>query len=254
MIKLPVQKSVPINNLLMYTIFLYGREKIGKTSLASQFPDTLFLMCEPGGKSLSIYGVDINSWRDMLEAIALLEKDKRFKTVVVDTVDLALHFCQDYVCKKMAITHPSDEEYGKGWKAVSDEFRNAMVRLQKLGKGVIFISHAEEKQIKRRSGESSDRIQPTLSKLGRSVLEPMADLWAYYSYKPSGGRELVIRGDSDVSAGCRIREHFVGLSSIDMGRSEADAYKRFIAGFNQREAANTTHVPVQAKALKIRRQ
>lgn len=249
---LPTTKSKPAASLQEYSILIYGREKIGKTSLASLFPDALFLMCEPGGKSLEIYQQPINTWRELIEAIDLLAKDKRFKTVVIDTVDLAFHMCQDHVCLKMAISHPSDEAFGKAWNAVRDEFSRQMTRIQKMGKGVVFISHAVEKEIKRRSGESSDRVQPTLSNQGRNVLEPMVDLWAYYAYNPTGGRELIIKGDADVSAGCRIEGHFAGISRIQMGKSKQEAYRALMAAFNRTSEAQAD-APASAPKMVVRR-
>lgn len=241
--QLPTTKSKPLANLLEYSMMLYGREKIGKTTLASMFPDALFLMCEPGGKSLEIFQVPVNTWKDLIEAIDLLAKDKRFKTVIIDTVDIAFNLCQDHVCAKLAISHPSEEDFGKGWSAVRDEFSRQMTRIQKLGKGIIFISHSVEKEIRRRSGEASHRVEPTLSKQGRGVLEPMVDVWAYYSYTPQGGRELIIRGDADVSAGCRVKGHFVGISRIAMGKSEEEAYRALMAAFNR-----TSEAPAAASA------
>lgn len=233
MVKLPEKKSKPVDSLLAYSMLLYGREKIGKTTLASMYEDALFLMCEPGGKSLEIYQIPINNWSEILEVLKLLKENPgKFKTIVIDTVDLAFHYCQDYVCKSLAISHPSEEDYGKGWAAVKDEFSRVMTEIQKIGRGVLFISHAEEKEIRRRSGEVSDRIQPTLSKQGRRVLEPMVDIWAYYCYTPDGKRELIIRGDADIAAGCRITNHFVGISRIPMGTSEKEAYKNLLQAFN----------------------
>jgi len=235
--KLPKNKSKPKSNISDYSILLYGREKIGKTTLCSQFPNSLFLMCEPGGKSLSIYQIPIHSWKDMIEAIKLLESDTRFDTIVVDTADIAFKYCEERVCEKLAISHPSEEEWGKGWGAVKDEFTRVMSRIQKLGKGVIFTSHSEEKEIRKTSGQSSDRTQPTLSKQGRRVLEPMVDLWAYYTYTPDGSRSLVVEGSANISAGSRIKGRFVGISSIDMGSSEEDAYRNLITAFNSGSVA-----------------
>ena len=75
MIKLPTKRTEIEKDLSKYTIFLYGREKIGKTTLAAQFPDALFLMFEPGAKSLEIFRIDINTWAEFLEAIKLHRKN-----------------------------------------------------------------------------------------------------------------------------------------------------------------------------------
>ena len=59
---LPKKRTPACTDLSKYTMLLYGREKIGKTSLASQFPETLFLFFEPGGIGLDLFEMSIESW------------------------------------------------------------------------------------------------------------------------------------------------------------------------------------------------
>jgi len=229
-VKLPTKRTEIEKDLSKYTIFLYGREKIGKTSLAAQFPDALFLMLEPGGKSLEIYRIDINSWSEFLEAIKLLKASTQFKTIVIDTIDLAFKYCSDYMCKKLAIQHPSDEDWGKAWGMIRDEFALSMSSIGKLGRGIVFVSHADEKEIKRLKGEAL-QISPTLPKQGRKVIEPMVDIWGYYGYDKDV-RFLQIRGNEEINAGCRLTNNFIGFDKIPMGSSAAKAYRNFIDAFN----------------------
>jgi len=245
MIKLPTKKSEIERDLSRYTIFLYGREKIGKTSLAAQFPDAVFLMCEPGAKSLSIYRVDINSWTDFLEAVKLLKDSAQFKTVVIDTVDLAFKYCEDYMCKKLVIDHPSDEAFGKGYNLIRDEFHRCISTLEKIGRGVVLISHAKEQDVKRLKGDSFS-ISPTLSKQGRSVIEPMVDIWGYYGYD-GATRTLQIRGNEEVNAGCRLTQNFVGVETIPMGGSAEQAYANFIAAFETTKKGEAPAAPATRK-------
>ena len=232
-LSLPTKKSKPVQGLHSFTMLIYGREKIGKTTLCEEFEDAFFLMFEPGGKDCEIYQRPVTNWKTFIGYIDLLEAEKdQFKTVVIDTMDVCARMCQRYVCKKFNMQHPSDEEYGKGWDYVREELTIALARLTSLGRGVIFLAHADEKKIKRSTGFESSRIMPRLSGQASSVVEPMVDIWAYYAYEDDGKRTLHIRGDDLISAGHRLRRNFVGIDKISMGASSAEAYKNFIAAYN----------------------
>lgn len=256
---LPKEKSKPSTQLEDFLQFWYGTEKIGKTSIAAEFPDTYFLMCEPGSKGLSIYKDDINSWKDFKQAIQLLEKSKRFKNAVVDTVDLAFKYCQDHVCLRAGLRHPGEaDDYGKTWSIVRDEFWLQISRLMKLGRGVILISHTVEKEIRRRGQEAVHRTVPTLSGQARAVLEPMVDIWLHMEYNEDGQRVVRLVGDANLAAGHRLGEHhFRGLETVPMGCSPAEAYRNLVAAFNnqpiwEQEAQTTIHA-VGRKRITIRR-
>ena len=231
-VKLPTVQSEPLDDLAEHSMLWYGREKIGKTSLAAMFPNAIFLMCEPGGKGLTIFKVDISDWYSFKGAVAALKNDKRYRTVVVDTVDKAYDFCQDAVCTQLAIDHPSDEEWGKGWGRVKSEFSETMTALLQCGKGVIFTSHAVEREIKRRGGNNTTRVMPTMAAGARAVIEPMVDIWAYMAYDADGTREMMIRGDDVIAAGHRLRKRFIGIDKIPMGKSPEQGYKNFMVAWN----------------------
>jgi AAA domain len=251
-VTLPTRLSVPIDNLQDVTQCWYGREKVGKTSLGAEFKDAIFLMCEPGGKFLPMYRVEVHDWYQFKGAVAELAKDKRFKTVIVDTVDRAYDFCQDAVCKDLAIDHPSDEEWGKGWGRVRAEFSDTMTKLLKLGKGVIFTSHAQEREIRRRGGGSTTRIAPTMAAGARSVLEPMVDCWFFMEYGEDKQREMVLRGDDVIAAGHRLQDHFVGLERINLGRSPKEAFEKFMAAYNNKATQQKGGIPGKKK-ISLRR-
>lgn len=232
---LPTDRSVPSTALGDYTTLLFGEKKIGKTDLSAQYPSTIHLMFEPGGKAQSIYQVPIRHWREFQGYVKLLEKDKRFKTVVMDTADIAYKYAFEFVAQREGFDHPSDEAYGKGWTAIRDEFSKWILRLLGTGKGVVFISHATEKEIKMRGGDTYDRISPTLATQPRDILEGMVDLWFYYGYDGER-RILTIQGSDHVGAGHRLKNNFLyngrPLREIDMGASAEEGYANLIAAFN----------------------
>lgn len=228
---LPSELSTPSKKLEDYSMLLFGEKKIGKTSLAAQFGDAFFMMFEPGGRALSIAQEPIHNWSDAKGYLKLLKKDKRFRTVVVDTADLAFKRCQRYVVNKLGVEHPADEEWGKGWESLRDEFTTWVMELLMLPKGVIFISHATEKEIRKRSGVKFHRTMPTMAGQASDILEGVIDIWAYYHYEGKR-RVLTVKGDEHTGAGHRVKGHFVGIRDIPMGRSAEEAYENFMKAWN----------------------
>jgi hypothetical protein len=233
---LPTKKSTPASELSAYSILLYGQEKIGKTSFASQFPKPIFLLFEPGGKSLEIYKEDVKDWTHFRRLLTAIENDKFFENVIFDTADVAYTMADRWVCEANGISDLEDLGHGKGWRKVRIEFHSCVNRLLKSGKGVLFTSHATEKSFKTRDGDEVDRTVPTMSKQARDILEPIVDIWAYYRYAGKG-REFVVRGNEEISAGTRTKGHFLGIDRIPAGNSEEEAYANFVAAFNNQLGA-----------------
>lgn len=247
LLRLPTELSVPVQDLGGYSILLYGEPKVGKTSLCAEFPDNVFLMFEPGARALAVHQVELaegaEGWKQFKKYLDLLEKDKRFRTVTMDTVDIAAKACLHYVCEEEGFEHPSDEGYGKGWDKVNTEFNLQIRRILKLDKGVIFTSHAAEKDIKTRLGEEYTKIVPTMSNSARAVCEALVDIWIFMRHEKSGERSMQIRGDGHVSAGHRLQGNFfAGLDKIPAGKTAKEAYNNLVAAFHNK-FTETKHKP-----------
>lgn len=244
---LPKEKTTPSKNLSDYSILLYGEEKIGKTSFAAQFPDAIFLMCEPGSKALSIYSRNVNSWADLKGYLKLLAKDKRFKTIVIDTVDVAAVMCEKYCAAKLGVEDIQDAEYGKGWRKLKAEMSQWLTFAGNMGKGIVYISHSTEKEIKNRAGGSRHRVVPTMDKRAAEIMEAYVDIWCYYRYETDGSRTLQIRGTEEVAAGVRTKKNFLGISEIPGGKSEEEAYKNFVDAFENRLSTEKPRLKLKMK-------
>jgi len=258
--KLPTKLSVPIEDLGGYVLLIYGRKKIGKTSLASMFSSegrkVLFLFFEPGGKGLRLYQEDVsNNWKKFKSLIKLLEKDEEFSTVVIDTADYAYDDCLKHVCYELNISHPAEEGYGKGWNAVKTEFVETIRLLLKSGKGVIFISHQKEVEEETRDGETYNKTTNTLSRQAKEAIEGLVDIWANYDYE-GDKRVLTILGDNEIDAGHRLKERFkytdgTRIRKIPMGSSEEQGYKNFIDAFNNESVKGGKGEKKLKKKLKL---
>ena len=231
-VRLPAEISVPSSCLGDYSVLLYGEPKVGKTSLAACFPEVLGLMFEPGAKALRMYQSPIKIWEDFCSVLDQLEKTGRFKSILIDTVDEAYKRCLAYVCQKEGFDSPSDEGYGKGWSKVNNEFSLQITRLLHLRRGIIFTSHAAERDIKTRLGEEYTKIVPTMSGGARSFCEALVDVWLYMYHDKAGERMLRIRGNDHIAAGHRLQENFKGIELIPAGKDARAAYDNLVAAFN----------------------
>ena len=247
-VTLPTKKSKARTSLSDYVILLYGEPGIGKTTLCAQFEDMLMLMCEPGAKGLEVYEREIETWEELVAYRDLLKKDETFKSVAVDTADVAYSLCLDYVCAERGIDYPPENDFGKTWKAIEAEFTQWVRSFMRMNKGVIFTSHASLKTVQRRDGSSFDKLRPTLSGQAMRVLEGLADFIFYYGYTAEGGHELTIRGDSFIDAKTRPPKQFLTskkkrpVHTIDMGETPQEAYENLVAAFNN-ELTKVGNVP-----------
>ena len=190
---LPTAPTKKVKDLNSFSILLYGAPKVGKSTLASQFPHAVFLATEAGLNALEVYQVPVDSWDKFLDVMAEIAKGQHsFQTIVVDTVGNLFKFCSDFICKKMGIKHESDLEWGKGYSLVRDEFLRVVTKLTLLPYGVVFIGHADTIEIKSLTGAITKSV-PQLNKSARDILIPIVDfLWFCSIEQTPNGYERVI--------------------------------------------------------------
>jgi hypothetical protein len=167
-----------------YITYIYGRPKTGKTTLAVQAPGALLLAFERGYNALpGVIAQDITSWAEMKQVVRELKKPEvreAYKTLIVDTVDIAADCCQKYICNQLGIDNIGDGGWtNNGWAKYKKEFEDVFRSLTQMGYAVIFISHAKEKSCKRKDGTEYTQITPSLQTSANSVVENMAEIYAY---------------------------------------------------------------------------
>lgn len=218
---------------------MYGTKKIGKTTLFRHAGDAFYCMFEPGGKAIEIYQRTITNWSMFRKVVKLLEEDaageNKFNPVVIDTTDVAYDCCQDRVCFELGIDHPSDLGYAKGWHAVKREFVRQIARLAATGKGIVFISHNAEKEVKTRGG-TYEMMAPTMTGSARDVMDKIIDIWVHYDFF-GNERWLQILGDDHISAGHRLEKRFrytdgTPIRYIPCGDSSQETWDNFMLGFD----------------------
>lgn len=193
---LPTQRTQPVSDLGKQTILLYSAPKLGKSTFASRFPEAIFFECEPGLGHLEVYKVPTYTWEDFLAACKLVAQGGHpFQTIVIDTADNAFKFCSEHICAKHNIEYEGDMGHGKGWALVKNEWHRVLTRLASLPYGLVLISHAHDKTIETRTGEST-KTQPSLPDRARNVVLGLVDMILYGDAVPrkdAGGTVTVER-------------------------------------------------------------
>lgn len=168
-------------------VVIYGGHGIGKSTLASQFPDPIFISTEDGLDSLDVTSFPkAANIKDVVDSIkTLIKEDHDFKTVVVDSVDWLV---EPLIVSNVEATHEAkDLAYGKGQMLVAEEFREILQGLDvlrhKRGMNVVLIAHAAVVKFEDPRTEPYDRYQPKLPNRCNALLQEWADVIAFAAFK-----------------------------------------------------------------------
>jgi GTPase SAR1 family protein len=197
---LPTAKTKSGGSLESKMVVLYGPPGVGKSTLASTWAggDVFFFNCAGELGDIEAYQESIGSWADFRNyawaiAEAVKKGDVPYRGSVIDTADVLGRYCAETVRKRLNIAHESDADYGKGWAALRDEFALNVAKLSSLSDfGVIFVAHAEEREVKTRS-TTYDKWQIRGVKAIRETMQDMADLVLFIDYSDDDDERRVIK-------------------------------------------------------------
>lgn len=208
-----IQPHKVSRDLSGYITYVYGAEKSGKTTFASHMPSPLILAFERGYNALpGVMAQDITSWGEMKQVVRDLKRPEvkeRFKSIAVDTVDIAGGMCEKYICSQNNVDALSGIPYGQGWTLVKKEFEEVFRTITQLGYAVVFISHSKDKTFKAKNGVEYNQIVPTCPSSYNNIAKDMADIYAYAEKYTDNGEakvRLILRSpDNSAETGCRFK-------------------------------------------------
>ena len=228
----------PPENLLDYTICLYGTKGIGKTTLASSIPGSVTIMTEPTRRNLKIRQISlyVNSSEDVQDQverdftnnsgevidtyfdawdffknklIPQMLNDDSVSCINIDTVDRMYEACSSSVCVRNGVLHPGDvNDYGAMWRNVKQEFETVFSNIRFAGKGLIFISHAREDDVELNTGTKAKIYAPSCSGQALGYIKAAADYAFFYGYNGKQ-RCLHMRGCDKIWTACGPEDHFI---------------------------------------------
>ena len=169
-------------------VVIDGPEGLGKTTLASKFPNPLFLDTEGSTTRLNVRRIKIPNWEDLLDAVKYVKDNPSLcKTLVIDTVDWAELLAIRYVCNKNRKTSLEDFGYGKGYTFVADEFVELLKRLneiRELGIHIVLVAHAKPRKYELPEEQGQfDRWEMKLSKQVAPLIKEWCDMLLFCNYK-----------------------------------------------------------------------
>ena len=177
--ELPKEKREKKQKLWDHTIFLFGVSKIGKSTLAAELDNNLFINTGGGLDDLTVYETPIVIWQDFLEVGALLTKEEHnYKIVTIDTIDRLHKLCVNYMMKKLKIVHPQDVGFGKAYDMIKDEFMRPLMKLALSPMGLIMISHVKNIEIKTKIRKFNKSV-PTLQSYIWEMVDSMSSIIWY---------------------------------------------------------------------------
>lgn len=222
-----LQPIVPKANLEDYVTTIYGKAKVGKTTLAFNIgkehfgsaTETLILGFEDGFKALTgAMAQSINDWSHFLELAEELIEDREelpYKILVFDTIDKMASMASSYVVRRESradqkkYTSIKKIPWGQGGESLRIEIQNAIENLSKHY-GIILITHEKDKKIEPKVGASYDTTTLSLDGKVLEVVKNVSDFIVYLSIEREKGkgkeskRYMYFRDESMFEAGSRF--------------------------------------------------
>lgn len=171
-------------------IFVYGVDKIGKSTFGAGAPSPIFIGAEDGTSELDVARFpEPKQWSDIIDAVdELLGTEHNYKTLVLDTADWAEPFNWRLTCErgdpgakdKGPKKHIEDFGFGKGYERALIEWRRLTGKFDTLRMQrkmhIIVLAHAHVKTFKNPLGDDFDRYEPKINVKAAGVFKEWADV------------------------------------------------------------------------------
>lgn len=174
---------------------LYGKSNSGKTHVASTFPKPLLYLQigDDGSNTIAhvegISAIAVSTVKELKDIAKELLKDKKYKTVVVDTFSLLVNEWtdQNVIRKNKKMTQQL-------WGELKTETEEVIKAMHKVAKRhiVVLTCHESTDAIEGMEDEIAPDIRPSVSKGARTYLEGMAN----YGIHTTKITKEVIKGNS----------------------------------------------------------
>ena len=162
-------------------VLVHGQEGVGKTTLASKFPEPVFLQTEdgtPAGLKLTSFGL-LSSYRDVRDALTALGGEHDFGTVVLDSLDALEGLIWSEVCESNKWASIEAPGYGRGYVIADRWWRDFLAALAWLrrerGLTIVLLAHSSIETISDPRSPPYTSYQLRLHKRARGLVQDEMD-------------------------------------------------------------------------------
>jgi len=170
-------------------IVIYGPEGIGKSTMASQFPEPVFIDTEGSTSHMDVARLPKpSSWQMLLQAVQYVRDNPSCcRTLVIDTADWTEKLCIEEVCAVKKVKGIEDIGYGKGYTYVKESFGKLLNLLDEVidrGIHVVLTAHAQMRKFEQPDELGAyDRWEMKLSKQTAPLVKEWSDMLLFCNYK-----------------------------------------------------------------------
>lgn len=173
-------------------VLLYGVGKVGKTSLAAEFPDPLYLPTDgertPEGIDLPTPGT-ISNFDELLNIFGeLLTEEHDRKTVILDSLDGLEPLIWAATCRRLGVASIEEPGFGKGYVEADTEwleYFQAISALKNAGIAVVQVAHPEIARFDSPTSDPYSRYSIKLHKRASALAREKADVIGFLNYRIS---------------------------------------------------------------------
>lgn len=181
-------------------IVLYGVDGVGKTSLAAEFPDPIYLPTDgerpPSDVDMVSPGT-VESFDDLLNVFAeLLTDEHDRKTVIIDSLDGLESLVWQATCRRLGLASIEEAGFGKGYVEADTEwleYLSAVSALAGKGMAVVQLAHPEIVRFDSPISDPYSRYGIKLHKRANALVRERCDIVAFMNYRISLKEKEVAR-------------------------------------------------------------
>lgn len=160
-------------------ILIYGEPGVGKSTLAAQFPNPIFLNLEDGIRDLDCDHTDrIESLNEFMGYVVADLPTTEYATIVVDTVDWLEKLLMAEVASRAGKATIEDIGFGKGYQSLEKlwkEVLNGLGYLWNQGRNIILTCHETVDKFADPEGDGYNYYRPALHRNGSSCVSEWCD-------------------------------------------------------------------------------
>ena len=194
-------------------VCIYSLPKVGKTSMACQFPKNLLCAFEKGYNAIAgVRPIDITKWSDFKLVLRQLEKPEArqmYDTVTLDTIGIAWEMCEQFICAQNGVQKIAAIPWGGGYYACKKEFEACLRKITQLGFGLVIIAHVDKRVEKRADDDEVEILGPAIPKRAYEIVNQLVDIIGYidvtWDEEGNSERWLYTRKTPTVMAGSRFK-------------------------------------------------